>query len=74
MMVGKGGKLLKRPLLYQHAGTCHSLQGITSEGNLFICVRDLHIFDGYLYTAISRAQYLDQIYILVWAIYTWMIC
>lgn len=47
----------------QHAFTTHSVQGETVHGKLFIheeCFRDTKL----LYTAVSRAQYLDQIVIV----------
>ena len=48
----------------RHAFTVHSIQGETTEHNLYICIKD--IFNAQmLYTALSRARYYDQIHLLI---------
>jgi hypothetical protein len=48
----------------RHAFTCHSIQGETAYDNLFIDINDCFFGNRLLYTAISRAQYLEQIFLI----------
>ena len=48
----------------RHSYTIHSIQGETAENKLFINM-DTHYPSRLLYTAISRARYLNQIYIII---------
>ena len=48
----------------RHAFTTHSIQGETATNNLYICINEM--YNGkMIYTALSRARYYDQIYLLV---------
>ena len=47
----------------RHAYTTHSIQGETAEANLYIDI-DHIIYKKMLYTALSRARTLDQIYLI----------
>ena len=48
----------------RHAFTTHSIQGETATNNLYICINDMYNAKM-IYTALSRARYYDQIYLLV---------
>ena len=48
----------------RHAYTTHSIQGETTEHNLYIDITHIN-YKKMLYTALSRARYYDQIYLLV---------
>jgi len=48
----------------RHAFTTHSIQGETTEHNLYIDITHIN-YKKMLYTALSRARYYDQIYLLV---------
>ena len=48
----------------RHAYTTHSIQGETTEHNLYIDIKHIN-YKKMLYTALSRARYYDQIYLLV---------
>lgn len=48
----------------RHAFTTHSIQGETATNNLYICIKDMYNAKM-IYTALSRAKYYDQIYLLV---------
>ena len=48
----------------RHAYTTHSIQGETTEHNLYIDITHIN-YKKMLYTALSRARYHDQIYLLV---------
>ena len=47
----------------QHAFTIHSIQGETAEERLYIDITKLNSM-RMIYTALSRAKYLSQIYII----------
>ena len=47
----------------RHAYTTHSIQGETTEHNLYIDITHIN-YKKMLYTALSRARYYDQIYLL----------
>jgi hypothetical protein len=47
----------------RHAFTTHSIQGETATNNLYICINDMYNAKM-IYTALSRARYYDQIYLL----------
>ncbi len=47
----------------RHAYTTHSIQGETAEHNLYIDIRFIN-YKKMLYTALSRARYYDQIYLI----------
>lgn len=57
-------KLTGVPSEKQHAFTVHSIQGETATSNLYIDTHKM-FSPQMLYTALSRARYLDQIYIIV---------
>jgi hypothetical protein len=48
----------------RHAFTAHSIQGETMKNKIFIDYNDIKVDINGLYTAISRAQYLHQIYFI----------
>ena len=48
----------------RHAYTTHSIQGETTEHNLYIDITHIN-YKKMLYTALSRARYYDQIYLLL---------
>ena len=48
----------------RHAYTTHSIQGETTEHNLYIDITHIN-YKKMLYTALSRARYYDQIYLLI---------
>jgi len=48
----------------RHAYTTHSIQGETTEHNLYIDITHIN-YKKMIYTALSRARYYDQIYLLV---------
>ena len=48
----------------RHAFTVHSIQGETANNNLFIDMRNMNK-NTLLYTAISRAKKIDQIYLII---------
>jgi len=48
----------------RHAFTTHSIQGETATNNLYICINDMYNAKM-IYTALSRARYYDQIYLLI---------
>lgn len=47
----------------RHAYTTHSIQGETTEYNLYIDIKHIN-YKKMLYTALSRARYYDQIYLI----------
>ena len=47
----------------RHAYTTHSIQGETTEHNLYIDIKHIN-YKKMLYTALSRARYYDQIYLI----------
>jgi hypothetical protein len=57
-------KITEQNIIKSNAATTHSVQGMTVKSKLFIdqeLLYDIRLF----YTAVSRAQYIDQIYIVV---------
>jgi len=56
----------KKPVssIIKHAYTIHSIQGVTARTQLFIDMRNMFGGLEMLYTALSRAQYLNNIYII----------
>lgn len=64
---GRGEIYLDKPdtehYIIQHAYTTHSIQGETAQGNLFIDMENIWE-NRMIYTMISRAKTLDQIYII----------
>lgn len=47
----------------RHAFTTHSIQGETATNNIYICIDDMYS-EKMIYTALSRAKYYNQIYLL----------
>ena len=47
----------------RHAYTTHSIQGETTENNLYIDIKHIN-YKKMLYTALSRARYYEQIYLI----------
>ena len=61
--IKKDGTKSKPKCEIQHAFTIHCIQGETAQHKLFIDMRDISTIPM-LYTAISRAKTLDQIYLI----------
>jgi hypothetical protein len=48
----------------RHAFTCHQIQGETVKEKIFIDIHNMFNFAQMLYVALSRAEYLEQIFII----------